>query len=73
MCSNPPSFGTAYYDRVLVMDGGSVAEFDTVLNLFDKEDSIFRALCNEANLERSDILRIREDQQQVSVVGVQKV
>ncbi|KAJ2926067.1 hypothetical protein H1R20_g11028, partial [Candolleomyces eurysporus] len=53
----------AYYDRVLVMDGGSVAEFDTVLNLFDREDSIFRALCNEANLSRSDILRIREDQQ----------
>ena len=55
----------AYYDRVLVMDGGSVAEFDTVLNLFDKEGSIFRALCDEANLKRSDILRIREDQHRV--------
>lgn len=41
------------------MDQGSVAEFDTVLNLFDKEDSIFRALCNEANLTRQDILRVR--------------
>ncbi|KAJ3538634.1 hypothetical protein NMY22_g5079 [Coprinellus aureogranulatus] len=49
----------AYYDRILVMDQGTVAEFDTVLNLFDKEDSIFRALCNEANLTRQDILRIR--------------
>jgi ATP-binding cassette subfamily C (CFTR/MRP) protein 1 len=49
----------AYYDRVLVMDAGQVAEFDTVLNLFDREDSIFRSLCNEANLSRSDILRIR--------------
>ncbi|KAJ2912814.1 hypothetical protein MD484_g7600, partial [Candolleomyces efflorescens] len=57
----------AYYDRVLVMDGGSVAEFDTVLNLFDKDDSIFRELCDEANLKRSDILRIREDQQQVNI------
>ncbi|RXW22412.1 hypothetical protein EST38_g3441 [Candolleomyces aberdarensis] len=62
----------AYYDRVLVMDGGSVAEFDTVLNLFDKEDSIFRALCNEANLSRSDILRIREEQQ-VSTADIQEV
>ncbi|KAI0071668.1 multidrug resistance-associated ABC transporter [Panus rudis PR-1116 ss-1] len=48
-----------YYDRILVMDAGKVAEFDTPLNLFDKEDSIFRSLCNEANLSRQDILRIR--------------
>ncbi|KAJ7222258.1 P-loop containing nucleoside triphosphate hydrolase protein, partial [Mycena pura] len=51
----------AYYDRILVMDQGQVAEFDTVLNLFDREDSIFRSLCNEANLSRADILRIRAD------------
>ena len=43
------------------MDAGEVAEFDTVLNLFNKEDSIFRSLCNEANLTRGDILRIRAD------------
>ncbi|KAK1229440.1 hypothetical protein PQX77_007488 [Marasmius sp. AFHP31] len=49
----------AYYDRILVMDAGKVAEFDTVLNLFDKQDSIFRSLCDEANLGRADILRIR--------------
>jgi len=55
----------AYYDRILVMDQGQVAEFDTVLNLFDKEDSIFRSLCNEANLQRGDILRIRAE----NVVG----
>jgi len=51
----------AYYDRILVMDQGQVAEFDTVLNLYDKEDSIFRSLCNEANLQRADILRIRAE------------
>lgn len=39
-----------YYDRVLLMDAGRVAEFDTPLNLFDKEDSIFRSLCNQAGL-----------------------
>ncbi|KAJ7320835.1 multidrug resistance-associated ABC transporter [Mycena albidolilacea] len=49
----------AYYDRIVVMDQGEVAEFDTVLGLYDKEDSIFRSLCNEANLQRADILRIR--------------
>ena len=48
-----------YYDRIIVMDAGKVAEFDTPLNLFDKEDSIFRSLCNEAGLSRQDIVRIR--------------
>jgi ATP-binding cassette subfamily C (CFTR/MRP) protein 1 len=43
------------------MDNGQVAEFDTVLNLFDREDSIFRSLCDEANLTRVDIQRIRDD------------
>ncbi|KAJ3514014.1 hypothetical protein NMY22_g14878 [Coprinellus aureogranulatus] len=51
----------AYYDRVMVMDEGRVAEFDTVLNLFDKEDSIFRSLCDEAKLTRADIIRIRSE------------
>ena len=43
------------------MDEGKVAEFDTVLNLFDKEDSIFRSLCDEAKLQRGDIVRIRSE------------
>ena len=41
------------------MDAGKVAEFDTPLNLFDKEASIFRSLCDEAGLTRQDIIRIR--------------
>ncbi|EJD40251.1 cadmium ion transporter [Auricularia subglabra TFB-10046 SS5] len=49
----------AYYDRVLVMDRGSVAEFDPPLVLFDREDSIFRGLCDEVGLTRADIIRIR--------------
>lgn len=51
----------AYYDRVMVMDAGEVVEFDTVLNLFDAENSIFRSLCNDANLHREDIVKIREN------------
>jgi len=50
-----------YYDRILVMEDGRIGEFDTALNLFDKEDSIFRSLCNEANLSRQDITRIRQE------------
>ncbi|KZT29756.1 multidrug resistance-associated ABC transporter [Neolentinus lepideus HHB14362 ss-1] len=49
----------AYYDRILVMDAGTVVEYDTPLNLFDKDNSIFRSLCNEAGLSRQDIERIR--------------
>jgi ATP-binding cassette, subfamily C (CFTR/MRP), member 1 len=41
------------------MDAGRVAEFDTPLNLFDRQDSIFRSLCDEASLSRQDIERIR--------------
>jgi len=43
------------------MDDGKVAEFDSVLNLFDNADSIFRSLCDEAKLQRTDILRLRHD------------
>jgi len=43
------------------MDAGKVAEFDTVLNLYDTETSIFRHLCNEANLRRGDVVRIRAE------------
>ncbi|TCD67438.1 hypothetical protein EIP91_012410 [Steccherinum ochraceum] len=48
-----------YYDRIIVMDAGQVAEYDTPMNLFDKEDSIFRSLCDESGLSRQDIVRIR--------------
>ncbi|OBZ77828.1 Oligomycin resistance ATP-dependent permease YOR1 [Grifola frondosa] len=48
-----------YYDRVIVMEAGKVAEFDTPMNLFHKVDSIFRSLCNEAGLSSQDIMRIR--------------
>ena len=55
------SFLTAHYDRIIVMDDGKIAEFDTVLNLFDRTDSIFRSLCDEASLERTDILRLQAE------------
>ncbi|PVG03951.1 hypothetical protein CPB86DRAFT_748462 [Serendipita vermifera] len=48
-----------YYDRILVLDQGQVAEFDTPLALYDREDSIFHSLCSEASLNRQDIVRIR--------------
>ncbi|EIW71607.1 hypothetical protein TREMEDRAFT_27765 [Tremella mesenterica DSM 1558] len=37
----------AYYDRILVMDAGQVAEYDTPLALFDEPGSVFRSLCEK--------------------------
>ena len=36
---------SVYYDRILVMDQGKVAEFDTPLNLIQKEKGTFREMC----------------------------
>ncbi len=36
----------AYYDRILVLESGQLAEFDTPLALFDTKNSIFRSLCD---------------------------
>ncbi|CDZ96790.1 Multidrug resistance-associated protein/mitoxantrone resistance protein, ABC superfamily [Phaffia rhodozyma] len=49
----------AFYDRILIMDAGKVAEFASPIELFDRENSIFRSMCDQAQLTRSDILRIR--------------
>lgn len=60
----------AYYDRILVMDAGRVAEFDTPLKLFDQEESIFRSLCDEAGLSRQDIVRIRATVEHTTPRGI---
>ncbi|KAJ1728995.1 hypothetical protein LPJ72_005205 [Coemansia sp. Benny D160-2] len=36
------------YDKVLVLDNGRVAEYDTPYNLLQKEDGIFRSMCKES-------------------------
>jgi len=58
----PKPLWLIHYDRVLVMDDGKVAEFNTILNLFDRPDSIFRCLSDDAHLQRSDILKLHHDQ-----------
>jgi hypothetical protein len=51
----------AFYDRILVLELGEVKEFDTPLNLFDRKDSIFRSMCDAAQLTRDQIIKIRDD------------
>ncbi|KAJ7204160.1 ABC protein [Mycena pura] len=43
------------YDRILVLDSGRIAEFDTPAKLFHQNDSLFRALCDKSNITFTDI------------------
>lgn len=36
-----------FYDRVLVLDKGEVAEYDTPLALLENPDSVFRSMCEK--------------------------
>ncbi|KAG1821818.1 ABC protein [Suillus subaureus] len=43
------------YDRILVLDAGIVAEFDTPSNLFKREGGIFRGMCERSEISLTDI------------------
>ncbi|KAJ7824343.1 hypothetical protein B0H13DRAFT_1919155 [Mycena leptocephala] len=48
------------YDRILVgackvLDAGKIAEFDTPLTLFNRNESLFRSLCDKSNITSGDI------------------
>ncbi|KAJ6570146.1 ABC protein [Mycena vulgaris] len=43
------------YDRILVLEAGNIAEFDTPLTLFNRPDSIFRGLCEKSSITSADI------------------
>jgi ABC-type multidrug transport system fused ATPase/permease subunit len=45
-----------HYDRICVMDRGQIAEMDHPVNLWDREDGIFRAMCERSGITREDIL-----------------
>ncbi|KAK7690924.1 hypothetical protein QCA50_006027 [Cerrena zonata] len=45
------------YDRILVMDAGNVAEFDTPSNLFCNPSGIFRTMCERSNISLDDIMK----------------
>ncbi|CAD6628620.1 CCN_G0022550.mRNA.1.CDS.1 [Saccharomyces cerevisiae] len=42
------------YDRILVLEKGEVAEFDTPWTLFSQEDSIFRSMCSRSGIVDND-------------------
>ncbi|KAI0783557.1 P-loop containing nucleoside triphosphate hydrolase protein [Abortiporus biennis] len=51
------------YDRICVMDAGTIAEFDTPTNLYHQNDGIFRSMCDRSGIALADITyaaKIRE-------------
>ncbi|TFK49597.1 ABC protein [Heliocybe sulcata] len=49
------------YDRILVLDAGKIAEFDSPINLFSQKDSIFHGMCERSNITLDEIKRAREN------------
>ena len=58
------------YDRLIVLDKGELAEFDTPLNLIQKEGGIFRNMCLKsgtfADLEAAAKAKVERDRQESS-------
>ncbi|CAK7906346.1 oligomycin resistance ATP-dependent permease Yor1p [[Candida] anglica] len=42
------------YDKILVLNDGSIAEFDSPWQLFSREDSIFRDMCIKSQISETD-------------------
>jgi ATP-binding cassette, subfamily C (CFTR/MRP), member 1 len=51
------------YDRICVMDAGQIAELDSPLELWKKEDGIFRSMCDRSGIRLEDIRGAREEMQ----------
>ncbi|TDL28197.1 ABC transporter [Rickenella mellea] len=43
------------YDRICVLDSGRIAEFDTPSSLFQRQDGVFRAMCDQSSISWDDI------------------
>ena len=52
--------GLDRYDRIMVIDAGNLAAFDSPLALYDA-GGIFRTLCDRSNTKREQILLARDE------------
>ncbi|KAI5116711.1 hypothetical protein M0805_003223 [Coniferiporia weirii] len=57
------------YDRLIVLDAGSIAEFDTPYNLLQREGGIFRGMCLKSGsfAELEEVARHKAEQHPASV------
>ncbi|KAN0068424.1 P-loop containing nucleoside triphosphate hydrolase protein [Elaphomyces granulatus] len=58
------------YDRICVMDQGKIVEMDTPLHLWEKQDGIFRSMCDRSGIQRGDFLT---DDQKMTEQGPKRV
>ena len=49
------------YDRICVMDAGTIAELDSPLELWKREGGIFRGMCDRSGIRLEDIKGAREE------------
>ncbi|KAK7522124.1 P-loop containing nucleoside triphosphate hydrolase protein [Phyllosticta citriasiana] len=49
------------YDRICVMDKGSISELGTPLELWDIEGGIFRGMCDRSGISRGDVVDAATD------------
>ncbi|KAF5096830.1 hypothetical protein D0Z00_002631 [Geotrichum galactomycetum] len=42
------------YDKILVLEAGEVVEYDSPINLFLREDGVFRSMCNNSGITVED-------------------
>ncbi|KAI7968222.1 hypothetical protein EIK77_010392 [Talaromyces pinophilus] len=49
------------YDRICVMDQGRIAELDAPLTLWEKQDGIFRSMCDRSGIVREDFFADDDD------------
>ncbi|KAI6039823.1 ABC transporter [Pisolithus marmoratus] len=46
------------YDRICVLDAGTIAEFDTPANLYSIPNGIFRGMCERSSISFDDIINV---------------
>ena len=57
------------YDRLVVLDQGRIAEFDTPYNLIKKEGGVFRNMClNSGTFQELEIIATAKHEQDLSQV-----
>jgi ABC-type multidrug transport system fused ATPase/permease subunit len=49
------------YDRICVMDQGRIAELDSPLTLWERQDGIFRSMCDRSGIVREDFFAVDDD------------
>lgn len=42
------------FDKIMVLDKGTLSEFNTPINLFKQTDTIFRDMCDRSNITEQD-------------------